>query len=65
MIDPIKQRILSALEEDPPQWVVTFPGRWEIEKYAPEVIGYLEEHYYREAELHFAEGEAWLLKRLP
>jgi len=65
MIDPVKQRILSALEEDPPPWVVTFPGRWEIEKHAPEVMGYLEDHYRREAELHFAQGEAWLLKRLP
>lgn len=65
MIDPVKQRILSALEEDPPPWVVTFPGRWEIEKYAPEVMGYLEDHYCREAELHWAQGEAWLLKRLP
>ena len=65
MIDPVKQRILSALEEDPPAWVVTFPGRWEIEKHAPEVMGYLEDHYRREAELHWAQGEAWLLKRLP
>jgi len=65
MVDPAKQRILTALEEDPPQWVVTFPGKWEIEKYAPEVTGYLEDHYRREAELHWAQGEAWLLKRLP
>ncbi len=65
MVDPAKQRILAAIEEDPPPWVVTFPGRWEIEKYAPEVMGYLENHYRREAKLHWAQGEAWLLKRLP
>ena len=65
MVDPVKQRILTELEEDSPPWVVTFPGRWEIEKNAPEVMGYLEDHYRREAELHFAQGEAWLLKRLP
>lgn len=65
MVDPVRQRILAALEEDPPQWVVTFPGRWEIEEYAPEVMGYLEDHYRPEAELHWAQGEAWLLRRLP
>ncbi|MBN1138967.1 MAG: hypothetical protein JXM73_20450, partial [Anaerolineae bacterium] len=65
MVDTIKQQILAALEEDPPQWVVAFPGRWEIEKHAPEVMGYLEDHYRLEAELHWAQGEAWLLKRLP
>ncbi len=65
MVDTVKQRILAALEEDPPQWLVTFPGRWEIEKYAPEVMSYLEDHYRREVELHLAQGEAWLLKRLP
>jgi len=65
MVDPVKQQILATLEEDPPPWVVTFPGRWEIEKYAPEVMDYLENHYRREAELHWAQGKAWLLKRLP
>ena len=65
MIDTTRQRILAALEEDPPQWVVTFPGRWEIEKTAPEVMGYLEDHYRREVELNWAQGEAWLLRRLP
>ena len=65
MVDTVKQRILTALEEDPPQWLVTFPGRCEIEKYAPEVMSYLEDHYRREVELHFAQGETWLLKRLP
>jgi len=65
LVDPVEQRILTEMEEDPPPWVVTFPGRWEIEKNAPEIVGYLEDHYRREAELHFAQGEAWLLKRLP
>ena len=65
MIDPIKQQVLAAIEKDPPQWVVTFPGRWEIEKTAPEVMGYLEDHYRRQVELNWAQGEAWLLRRLP
>lgn len=63
MLDPVKERILLALQDDPPRWIVHPAGRWEIERHAPEVIRYIEEHYRRRAALLWAEGEMWLLER--
>jgi hypothetical protein len=65
MEDRIKERILLTLRDDPPEWVVYHPGRWEVERTAPEIVRYLQQHYQEEAELGWAGGTALLLRRLP
>jgi hypothetical protein len=63
MSDPLKSRILSILEEQPPEWVVYLPERQNFEQYAPEIVGYLQTHYRQEAELSWAQGRILLLRR--
>jgi len=63
MSGPIKSRILQMLEDDPPEWILHFPGRWDVERHAPEIMDYISTHYQRVAELHWAQGQAWLLRR--
>jgi hypothetical protein len=63
-LDWIRDRILVTLEEQPPQWVVYFPGRWGAEQHAPEIMDYLGDHYRQEAALQWAEGEVRVLRRL-
>jgi len=65
MSDSVKSRIVLTLQEHPPEWVVYFPGRWDIENRAPEVIAYIQDNYQRDAKLHWVQGEVWLLKRVP
>jgi hypothetical protein len=61
----MKDRVLAALKERPPEWVVYFPRRRQIETYAPEIVAYLHERYELETRLDWAQGETWLLRRRP
>jgi hypothetical protein len=62
----VDHKAASTLEEDPPRWIVMFPGRWGAEQTAVEIMGYLQDHYQRQAELHWeGQGEVWLLQRQP
>jgi len=65
MLDSVKSRIVLTLQEHPPKFIVYFPGRWDIENRAPEVNAYIQDNYQRDAKLHWAQGEVWLLKRVP
>jgi hypothetical protein len=65
MLDWVQARILLSLQAHPPEWVVYRPGRWNIEQYAPDIVGYLQAHYQREASFQWTQGEAWLLRRVP
>jgi len=65
MLDSVKSKILLTLQADPPRWIVYFPGRWDIEARAPEIMGYMQDNYQRDTKLHWAQGEAGLLKRVP
>jgi hypothetical protein len=58
---PIRERILATLHEQPPEWVVYFPGRWGAEELAPDIMDYLQDHYRQEAGLQWAQGEVQLL----
>jgi hypothetical protein len=62
---PIQDGVLQMLEQQPPQWIIHSPGRWEIELHAPDIMAFMSSHYQRTAQLHWAQGEVWLLKRLP
>jgi hypothetical protein len=63
MMDWMEERILSHLEMAPPDWIVFFPGRWNIEENAPRVMEQIGQAYDRDARLEWEQGEAWLLKR--
>jgi len=63
--DWIRARSLLSLRAHPPEWVMYLPGRWTIEQRAPEIVGYLQDHYGRETSFQWAGEEVWLLKRLP
>jgi hypothetical protein len=65
MLDSVKSRIVLTLQEHPPEWVVYFPGRYDIENRAPEVLAYIQDNYQRDAKLHWKRVEVWLLKRVP
>jgi hypothetical protein len=65
MFDWIRNRIILTLDVDPPEWIAYFPGRWNAENRAPEIIEYLQDHYQRETSFQWARGEVWLLRRLP
>jgi hypothetical protein len=60
-LDWIQDRIASTLMEQPPDWVVYFPGRWDAETRLPEVAAYVRDHYERQATLDWVGGEAQLL----
>ena len=64
-LDWIRDRIMLTLKDHPPEWIVYFPGRWGIEERAPEIVDYLQDHYKREADLQWAQGQVRLLRRLP
>ncbi len=65
MFDWVGNRILSTLDADPPEWIVYFPGRWDAENSAPEIMTYLQDHYQQETTFQWAQGKVWLLGRLP
>ena len=65
MLDRVKSRILLSLGRDPPEWVVYFPGRWRVERTAPEIMDYLRDQYESVAQLDWERGEVWLWRRLP
>ncbi len=64
MMDWVEERILDHLETDPPDWVVYFPERWNIEQHAPRVLDYLAKAYRRDTPLEWAQGQGWLLKHV-
>lgn len=65
MFDWVRNRIISTLDTDPPEWIVFSPGRWDAENRAPEIMKYLEDHYQRETSFPWAQGEVWLFERIP
>lgn len=63
LLDEVKTRVLSTLDQSPPRWVVYFPGRWDIEYYFPEAIDYLQDNYVPVADFLWYELEVRILKR--
>jgi hypothetical protein len=64
MLDWVKASILSNLETSQPEWVIYFPGRWQVEINARGVNNYIQAHYQKQAPLPWAQGEAWLMKKI-
>ncbi len=58
-----EQRMLQAVQEHPPEWIVYFPGRWDAEQHAFELFGYIESNYPLRTQLHWDRGQVWLLGR--
>lgn len=63
MTEKLKYQILTAFQQSPAEWVVYFPGRWEVEKYAPEIVQYLQTHYQVHKELTLQNAPVLLLRR--
>jgi general stress protein CsbA len=63
MVDRVKHRILSVLDENPPPWVLYLPDRWGIQASAPEIVSYIQSHYREATEIQLAEDRALLLQR--
>jgi hypothetical protein len=63
MLPWTREKLIMTLEDDPPLWVVHFPGRWKIDDYAPDIMNYIQRNYQRSAELQWAQGTALLLIR--
>jgi len=64
MMDWVQDRILDHLQTQPPDWIVYFPERWDIEQQAPRITGYISSHYRQDIPLEWAQGRGWLLKRV-
>ena len=64
MLEEIQERILSDLEVSQPEWVIYFPKRWQAETFAQTVYDYIETHYQKQTVLSWAQGEAWLMKKI-
>jgi len=65
MVDDVRSRLIRDLQADPPEWFVYFPGRWNIEAHAPDILAVMERDYVRFAALHWADQQGWLLRRRP
>jgi hypothetical protein len=64
LVRGIQNRILSALNHSPPEWIVRFPDAWNAVSRVPEIDRYLQDHYRPEAALPWTTGDVVLLKRL-
>jgi hypothetical protein len=64
MMDWVQDRILDHLQTQPPDWIVYFPERWDIEQQAPRITDYISSHYRRDISLEWAQGRGWLLERV-
>jgi hypothetical protein len=59
----MQTKVLHALQEDPPNWVIHLTGSQKASSDMSEIAQYLEEHYRRETRLRWDQGEVWLLRR--
>lgn len=64
-LDTLKPKIIDALDQASPQYVVYFPGRWSIEQHGKEILAHIESHYQLSSELSWDAGEVRLLERIP
>ncbi len=51
--------MLKPVQENPPGWMIYFPGRWDAERHALELFGYVETNYPLRTKLHWDQGDAW------
>jgi hypothetical protein len=63
MVGRVKTRITTLLRKAPPQWVVYFPDRWDVETNQPEIVSFLKSRYREAATLQYAENRLVLLQR--
>ncbi len=58
-----RQRILRTLDVEQPRWVVRPVGRWETDRFAPDVVVYIGDRYEVRARLRWAQGVVEVLER--
>lgn len=62
LVDWVKQRILTDLAKDPPDWVL-YDATWGADTYAPEIVAYLNQHYRVERSLTWQGRRVSLMRR--
>ena len=63
-LDWMQQRMITELTASPPEWVIYFPGRWQIEQNMPLVLEYIEKHYRAVKTIYWENSEVQVLKRV-
>lgn len=63
-LDWMQQRMVAALDEDSTEWVIYFPGQWDVEKSAPLVLEYIDEHYQAVKTIEWQGSQVRVLKRV-
>lgn len=62
--DGLPAKEIAALQAESPEWVLYFPGRFNIETHNPQLVSYVENHYQKVFEFSTPiQGTAWLMKR--
>jgi len=61
--DGIPEMEIAALQAEAPQWVLYFPGRWEVQIHDPKLVNYVESTYQKVGQIQSTQGDAWLMKK--
>jgi len=64
-VDGVERRILSELEADPPEWIVSFPDRWDIWSFVPDLKRMILERYRPETQFTWRHNDVRLLRLRP
>lgn len=59
----VQSRWFEMMENEQPEVVLYFPGRWEIENIVPEMVGYILAHYSAIEQVRWEEGQIWIMQR--
>jgi hypothetical protein len=61
--DGLPELEIAALQAESPEWVLYFPGRWDVENHNPRLTSFVETHYLKFGQIQSVQGIAWLMKR--
>jgi hypothetical protein len=62
--DRIRDAAYAALVQAEPEWVVYFPGWWNPEHFAPEIVEYVTTNYRHETDVQWDWRSAQLWRRV-
>jgi len=63
-VDRVRIRILGALKDSPPDWIIRFPDRYGFVDRAPDIDRFIQNHYRWEIRVPWTAGDVMLLKRI-
>jgi hypothetical protein len=65
MLDGVREGVMRMMEDAPPEWIASFPDRWDVADSAPEIVQYIRAHYSQEVPFAWQGERVWLLRRQP